>query len=125
MNVAVVGGTGVLGAPLVAELAARGDDVLVLSRKPPRELPAGASHRGVDLTDGKGLDEALAGVEVVLDASNANPRNAGPRAGVRHHVGISIVGCDRVPTSYYKVKAMQEEAIGAAANREWNWVARS
>ena len=53
MNVAVVGGTGVLGAPLVAELAARGDDVLVLSRKPPRELPAGASHRSVDLTDGK------------------------------------------------------------------------
>jgi uncharacterized protein YbjT (DUF2867 family) len=129
MNVAVVGGTGVLGAPLVAELAARGDDVLVLSRKPPRELPAGASHRSVDLTDGKGLDEALAGVEVVLDASNANPRKAGPvlvdgtqrlldagaRVGVRHHVGISIVGCDRVPTSYYKVKAMQEEAIAAGA----------
>jgi uncharacterized protein YbjT (DUF2867 family) len=129
MKTAVVGGTGVLGAPLVAELAARGDDVTVLSRRPPAELPAGASHRRVDLTDGAGLDEALSGVEVVVDASNANPRNAGPvlvdgtqrlldagaRAGVRHHIGISIVGCDRVPTSYYKVKAMQEEAIAAGA----------
>ena len=34
MKVAVVGGTGVLGKPLVAELAARGDEVLALSRKP-------------------------------------------------------------------------------------------
>ena len=30
MKVAVVGGTGSLGKPLVAELAARGDEVLVL-----------------------------------------------------------------------------------------------
>lgn len=127
MKAAVVGGTGVLGAPIVAGLAARGDDVLILSRKPPRELPAGAAHRSIDLTDGAGMDEALAGVEVVLDASNSSPRNAGPvlvdgtrrllsaaaRAGVGHYVGVSIVGCDRVPTAYYKVKVQQEEVIAA------------
>jgi uncharacterized protein YbjT (DUF2867 family) len=133
MNVAVVGGTGVLGRPLVAELAARGGEVRSLSRTPPSKLPEGASHHPVDLTSGEGLAEALAGVEVVVDASNSNPRNAGPvlvdgterllaagaQAGVRHHVGISIVGCDRVPTSYYKVKVAQEETI-AAGDVPWS-----
>jgi uncharacterized protein YbjT (DUF2867 family) len=125
MNVAVVGGTGVLGKPLVAALAARGDEVRALSRTAPKQLPEGVSHRSVDLTVGDGLDDALSGVEVVIDASNSSPRNAGPvlvdgterllaagaRAGIRHHVGVSIVGCERVPTAYYKVKVEQEQAI--------------
>lgn len=127
MKVAVVGGTGVLGKPLVAELAKRGGEVLALSRKPGPALPEGVAHRRVDLTTGDGLAEALAGVEVVVDASNSNPRNAGPvlvegterllragaDAGVRHHIGVSIVGCDKVPMAYYKVKVEQEEAIAA------------
>jgi uncharacterized protein YbjT (DUF2867 family) len=127
MKVAVVGGTGVLGKPLVAALAARGDEVLALSRNAPRKLPDRASHRRVDLTTGEGLEDALAGVEVVIDCSNEGPRGAGPvlvegtkrllpagaAAGVRHHVGVSIVGCDRVPMDYYKVKVEQEEAIAA------------
>jgi uncharacterized protein YbjT (DUF2867 family) len=126
MKVAVVGGTGVLGKPLVAALAARGDEVRALSRTAPRKLPDGASHVRIDLTNGEGLTEALAGVEVVVDASNSStPRRAAPvmvegtkrllaagaSAGVRHHVGISIVGCDRVPIAYYKVKVEQEQAI--------------
>jgi uncharacterized protein YbjT (DUF2867 family) len=128
MRVAVVGGTGVLGKPLVAELAARGDEVRALSRTPPSKMPEGASHHSIDLTKGEGLAEALSGVEVVVDASNSNPRNAGPvlvdgterllaagaRAEVRHHVGISIVGCDRVPTAYYRVKVEQEQTIAAS-----------
>lgn len=133
MKVAVVGGTGQLGKPLVAELAARGDEVLVLSRKPPRKLPEGTSHRSVDLTGGAGLAEALARIEVVVDASNSNPRDAAPvlvegtkrllhagaQAGIRHHVAVSIVGCDRVPIAYYKVKVEQEEAI-AAGEMPWS-----
>lgn len=132
MRVAVIGGTGVLGKPLVAELVARGDEVRALSRTPSK-LPDGATHHSVDLTKGEGLAEALAGVEVVVDASNSSPRDAGPvlvdgaerllaagaQAGVRHHVGISIVGCDQEPTSYYKVKVEQEEAI-AAGNVPWS-----
>ena len=127
MKVAVVGGTGTLGAPLVAELLAAGNEVRALSRRAGSALPAGASHRRVDLTSGDGLDEALAGVEVVVDASNSSPRDAAPvlvegtrrllragaSAGVRHHVGVSIVGCDRVPMPYYKVKVEQERAIAA------------
>lgn len=38
---------------------------------------------------------------------------AGARAGVGHHVAISIVGCDRVPTSYYRSKVAQEKEIAA------------
>lgn len=126
MKVAVAGGTGTIGAPLVDELARRGDEVLALSRSANRELPAGAVHQRVDLGSGEGLAGALSGVEVVIDAANASPRKgeelvaitrrllgAAAQAGVRHFVGISIVGCDRVPTSYYKAKVEQEEAITA------------
>lgn len=126
MKVAVVGGTGVLGTRVVTALAERGDRVLALSRNP-ATLPAGAEHRRVDLTSGEGLAEALTGAEAVIDASNEGPNKAGPvlvegtqrlleaekAAGVGHHVGVSIVGCDRVPIAYYKVKVEQEEAIAA------------
>lgn len=135
MKVAVLGGTGTLGRPLIAALAERGHDVLALSRRAPRTLPAGAMHRRIDLTDGHGLEAALEGVEVVVDCSNSNPRNAGPvlvegtkrllpvgvAAGVRHHIGISIVGCDRVPLAYYDVKVEQEEAI-AGGGLPWSLV---
>ncbi len=127
MKIAVVGGTGTLGARLVAELARRGHEVLALSRNAGGPMPAGVAHRSVDLTGGDGLGEALAGVDVVVDCSNESPRGAGAvlvegterllragaAAGVRHHVGVSIVGCDRVPTAYYGVKVEQEEAIAA------------
>lgn len=129
MKVAVIGGTGVLGRLVVAELVERGDEVLALSRsRPAAELPGGASHRRVDLVGGEGLDTGLAGVEAVVDASNAPPAprrrarqvlvegserllRAEAEAGVRHHVTISIVGCDRVPMAYYGAKVAQEQAV--------------
>lgn len=128
MKVAVAGGTGTLGKLVVAELARRGDQVLALSRTQPRRLPDGASHRRIDLTDGTGLDEALAGVDAIVGVANTQSQfNAGPvlvegterllragaAAGVGHFVGISIVGCDRVSIPYYKVKVAEEETISA------------
>jgi uncharacterized protein YbjT (DUF2867 family) len=115
VRIAVAGGTGTLGAPLAAELRRRGHDVRALSRRS-AEFP-------VDLTTGAGLDGALTGCQVVIDASNnSSPRGAkgllvdgsarllaaGREAGVSHHVCISIVGCDRTPLGYYKVKTEQE-----------------
>jgi uncharacterized protein YbjT (DUF2867 family) len=127
MKIAVVGGAGALGALLVAELAGQGDEILALSRTVGGALPQGASHRRVDLATGEGLDDALAGADVVVDASNAPPNagealvagtrrllDAAASAGAGHFVGISIVGCDRVPLSYYKAKIEQEEAIAAS-----------
>lgn len=130
MRVAVVGGTGTLGAAVVARLVERGDEVLVLSRgsRGGASAPAGASHRRVDLTTGEGLGAALAGVDAVIDAANSQ-KQAGPvlvegtrrlleaeaGAGVGHHLAISIVGCDRVPMGYYEVKVEQERAVAAGA----------
>jgi uncharacterized protein YbjT (DUF2867 family) len=126
MKVAVAGGTGTLGSALVAELARQGDEVVALSRSASGELPVGASHRRIDLSSGEGLVQALDGAEAVVDAANTSPRegaelvaitrrllDAAAKAGVRQFVGISIVGCDRVPTSYYKAKVEQEKAIAA------------
>jgi len=128
MRVAVIGGTGELGSRVVAELAARGDDVRAVSRSAPPDgtLPPGARHARADLASGEGLGDALAGVEVVVEAANDRRRArdvlvdgtlrllaAEADAGVRHHVAISIVGCDRVPNAYYKAKVAQEQALAS------------
>jgi uncharacterized protein YbjT (DUF2867 family) len=127
MNIAVVGGTGTVGSLAVAELARRGHQVRVLSRSP--GAVEDVLRHPVDLSTGAGLDAGLAGVQVVLDAANATRGRAlrevlvggtrrlleaGARAGVQHHVLISIVGIESVPVGYYKVKLEQEEALAAA-----------
>ena len=102
MRIAVAGATGHIGALTVSALAGHGHDVVRISRS-----------LGVDCLTGEGLDEALEGVEAVVDATNSTAtdraeavasfgtitRNllaAEQRAGVRHHVLLSIVGVDRV-----------------------------
>jgi uncharacterized protein YbjT (DUF2867 family) len=115
MNIAIVGGTGTVGAEAARELTARGHAVRVLSRRAP-QYP-------VDLATGEGLERALAGVDVVIDAANGSRKvlvegterllRAGAAAGVKHHVGVSIVGIDRVGGAYYKAKLAQEAAIRA------------
>jgi uncharacterized protein YbjT (DUF2867 family) len=122
-TVAVVGGTGTLGRLVVADLVAKGATVRVLSRNA-TAVPAGATHHPVDLTSGEGLADALADADTIVDAANSTKHaekvlvagtrrllEAGAAAGVTHHVAISIVGIDRVPMSYYRVKLAQEEAI--------------
>jgi uncharacterized protein YbjT (DUF2867 family) len=127
MRVAVIGGTGGLGRLVVDELATRGDAVRIVSRHPPATPPPeGVTHRRADLASGAGLAEAVEGVDAVLDAANelrharavlvSGTRRlleAGAAAGVEHHVAISIVGCERVPWSYYDAKAAQEEVVAS------------
>lgn len=117
MRIAIAGGTGTLGRRVAEELRSRGHDVRVLSR-------SSAEYR-VDLTTGEGLGAALEGCHVVIDATNNSSRDAaqtlvaGSRrlleaeraAGVRHHVGMSIVGCEKVPMGYFQVKAEQERVV--------------
>jgi uncharacterized protein YbjT (DUF2867 family) len=118
MTIAIVGGTGTLGRQVAAELEARGNQVRPLSRHTPE-------YR-VDLATGDGLGPALAGCEVVVDASNSASRKpagilvdgsrrllkAEAAAGVTHHVCVSIVGCDQVSMSYFRAKAEQERVVG-------------
>lgn len=128
MEIGVVGGTGSLGALVVEELLGRGHEVRVLTRRALATLPAGASHRRVDLSTGDGLRDALTGLEVAVDAANDSRRAddvlveggrrlaaAEAEAGIRHHVAISIVGCDRLPLGYYRAKVAQEEVVAASS----------
>jgi uncharacterized protein YbjT (DUF2867 family) len=120
MRIAVAGGTGHVGSYVVDAVQAAGHEPVVLSR-----------GRGVDLMTGEGLDDALAGVEIVIDVSNTSTTSrkksiaffgaatthlldGGLRAGVRHHVALSIVGIDRVNLGYYAGKLRQEELVLAA-----------
>jgi uncharacterized protein YbjT (DUF2867 family) len=120
-TIAVAGGTGVLGRQVVDAVGRRGLTAVVIARS-----------AGVDLVTGAGLDQALAGADAVVDVSNvvalrAKPAiaffsaatghllEAGQRAGVRHHVTVSIVGCDRVDMGYYYGKRRQEELVRAGA----------
>src|SRR5262245_27215289 len=113
MTIAIAGGTGTVGAETTRELVRRGHTVRVLSRH--------AKEHPVDLSDGSGLAAALDGVEVVVNAANGNRSvlvdgterllRAAKEAGVRHYVGVSIIGIDRVRIGYYKAKLAQEELI--------------
>jgi uncharacterized protein YbjT (DUF2867 family) len=117
MRIAVAGGTGLVGRQLVRLLEAMGHQAVALSRS-----------GGVDVTTGAGLDAALAGADAVIDVTNVTTTSkrrsvtffdtatrqllaAGARAGVRHHVALSIVGCDRVDFGYYFGKRRQEELV--------------
>ncbi|EHR61587.1 SDR family oxidoreductase [Saccharomonospora cyanea] len=120
MRIAVAGATGNIGALTVAVLERDGHEVVRISRS-----------LGVDLRTGEGLDKALAGVDTVVDAINmtasdeattveyfgATTRNllaAGERAGVRHHVLLSIVGIHGVDgNAHYAGKREQERLVEA------------
>jgi hypothetical protein len=82
---------------------------------------------GVDVVTGEGLTEALTGVECIVDAATGpspdkqeasafftaavtNMRQAGERAGVRLAVPASIIGVDKLTTSYGAAKRDQEQA---------------
>jgi uncharacterized protein YbjT (DUF2867 family) len=133
MDVVVVGGTGTVGRPTVRELVLRGHTVRVISRGRGGSAEPGVRYARGDLATGAGLEDALEGAEAVVDVSNITTLNgararaffvgatrrlvaAEAAAGVRHHVLLSIVGVDRVPTGYYKAKLAQEQALAGAAD---------
>lgn len=120
MRIAVAGATGRVGANVVDVLAEQGHEVVPMSRS-----------AGVDIVSGAGLDDALAGVEVVIDAAStpspdkeeatafftAAARNlhaAGARAGVRRLVVVSIIGIDRGFTGGYAAAKLLHERAALA-----------
>lgn len=116
----VTGGTGTLGRALVPRLAGPGHTVRVLSRQPrPRTAPPGSWATG-DLRRGSGVEQAVAGVDVVVHCASAARGDvaatshllaAARRARVAHLVYISIVGVDRAPFFYYRAKLECERLV--------------
>ncbi|MFD8148100.1 SDR family oxidoreductase [Streptomyces sp. NPDC059708] len=119
MKFAVIGGTGLIGSQVVKNLNAAGHEAVPHSQS-----------TGVDVISGQGLDEAVAGADVVVNLTNsptfddASPAffrtsmdhllAAARRGGVGHFVILSIVGADRVPElAYYRAKVLQEDILAA------------
>jgi len=119
MKIAIAGATGRIGSQLAALARSQGHDVVEIARE-----------TGFDLLAPGGLDDALAGVDTVVDVT-AGPletageffpavaRNLGSTAaaaGVRRTVVLSIVGVDRSPDyDYYVAKLAQENTYREVA----------
>lgn len=118
MKIVVIGGSGLIGSNIVHRLRLDG-----------HETVAASPSTGVDTLTGQGLAEALAGAQVVIDVTNSpsfedravlkffetSTRNllaAEAKAGVQHHLALSIVGTDRLPDNgYFRAKVAQEVQI--------------
>ncbi|MFF3751850.1 SDR family oxidoreductase [Streptomyces sp. NPDC002018] len=120
-KIVVVGGTGLIGSKVVADLAEQGLEA----------VPA-SPHSGVNALTGEGLADALKDAQVVVDVSNSPSFEKkavmdffttsttrllaeAKAAGVGHYVALSVVGTDRLPESpYFQAKTAQERLIAAS-----------
>jgi uncharacterized protein YbjT (DUF2867 family) len=122
----VTGGTGDLGSKLVERFAAGGNTVRVLSRRP-RPADATTEWAQGDMETGEGLGEAVSGADLVVHAATGSGTRAkadvpGTRnllaackeAGTPHFFYVSIVGIEKIPLGYYKVKLECERLIEAS-----------
>src|SRR5215217_6083700 len=122
MKIVVIGGTGLIGSKTVAILRRGGHEVV-----------AASPQSGINSITGEGVNEAMAGAQVVIDLENSpswedkavleffetsgrNLLSAEAAAGVRHHIALSVVGTDRFLTSgYFRAKMAQENLIKASS----------
>jgi uncharacterized protein YbjT (DUF2867 family) len=128
MRIAVAGGTGRIGRLAIVALDGAGHQTVPLSRS-----------AGVDAYTGSGLVDALAGVDALIDVTN-NPSSdeaeivdffgtvtknllaAGEKAGVRHHVLLSIVGIDHNQRVPHYVGKREQELLVAGGPVSWSIV---
>ena len=122
VRVVVIGGTGLIGSKLVTKLTEHGQEA----------VPA-SPNTGVNTLTGEGLAEVMEGKDVVVDVSNSpsfeadavlsffetstkNLLEAEAKAGVGHHVALSVVGTERLTESgYFRGKIAQEKLIKQAS----------
>jgi uncharacterized protein YbjT (DUF2867 family) len=120
-TVLITGASGTLGSAVLPRLVKEGHEVRPTSR---RTRPGWVT---ADLLTGTGLDEAARGVDTIVHLASAPRRTRetdvegtrrllaeAKRADVRHFVFISIIGIDRVPLSYYRLKLETEAVVRAA-----------
>lgn len=118
MKIVIIGGTGLIGSKTAAKLRQLGHEVF-----------AASPDTGVNTITGEGLEDALEGADVVVDVANSpsfednavmkffetSGRNllaAEEKAGVKHHIALSVVGTDRLQESgYFRAKLAQENLV--------------
>jgi len=117
-RVVVIGGTGLIGSKVVAQLTEDG-----------HEATAASPNSGVNTVTGEGVAEVLQDADMVVDVSNSpsfeekaameffttsttNLLRASAAAHVGHYVALSVVGAQRLTGSpYLRAKIAQEELI--------------
>ena len=130
MKIVVIGGTGLIGSKVVADLTEAGHEA----------VPA-SPRLGINTITGEGVAAALEGASVVVDVSNSpnfeyatardffetSTRNllaAAAAANVGHLVALSVVGTktlsqggdlEATTAGYFRAKLTQEEMIGSSS----------
>lgn len=118
MKIVIIGGTGLVGTKVADKLRKLGNNVI-----------AGSPSTGINSLTGEGIDEAMVGTDIVIDLSNSpsfedkavmdffqtsghNLMAAEKKAGIKHHVALSIVGVDQMQNvGYMRAKKAQEDLI--------------
>ncbi|OGN80898.1 MAG: hypothetical protein A2X23_06580 [Chloroflexi bacterium GWC2_73_18] len=138
MHIAIAGGSGFVGGAIAAELARRGEEVVVLSHRPGaarRHLPDAVEVREADATRTESLAAALVGADVLVIAiahpnyPMENPRRgwtfeaveaagterlvaAATASGVRRFFYVSGAGAaPDAPRHWFRAKWRAEEAV--------------
>ncbi|MBF8188597.1 NAD(P)H-binding protein [Nonomuraea sp. K274] len=125
MRILVTGATGTLGGALVPALVRAGHQVRALSRTR-HESRGKVEWVWGDLISGKGVHDAVSGVDVVAHLATSGRRGRGAvdlpgtralihaarEAGVGHLLYTSMVGADRAPTGYLRYKREAEHLVG-------------
>lgn len=122
MEILVTGASGVLGRRVVRFARDRGHAVRAASRAPKHP-----SWVTIDLESGRGLVEAVTGVDAVIHCASDSRRHtevdrngtgrlidAVRAAGGPHVAFPGIVGSDVIPLRYYRSKTAVEEALLAS-----------
>lgn len=118
MKIVIIGGTGLIGSNVTKKLRQLGHTVI-----------AGSPSTGINALTGEGLSDALENADVVVDLSNSPSFEDGPaiqffqtvgrnilsaemKAGVKHHLILSIVGTHRMEgMGYMRAKKIQEDLV--------------
>ncbi|MFF7251133.1 SDR family oxidoreductase [Embleya sp. NPDC008237] len=127
----VTGATGVLGREVLDRARRTGLPVRAMTRRTTLPDDPGVTWVTADLESGEGLDAAFDGVATIIHCASDTRKpkhdipgwrfllDAAKRAGVGHIVNISIVGVDRIPYSYYKIK-VEGERLLAESGIPWS-----
>lgn len=139
-HLCIIGGSGFVGRSIARNAVRRGYQVTVACRHPQRArnlLVEGVRLAAVDVIDGRGLDAAVEGTDVVIylvgilfekgrstfEAAHVHGTEhvlaACKRAGIRRYVHMSALGAGRVPASAYARTKAEAEGHVRQSGLDW------